>query len=294
MPSHRDMDMGQSWGHQGCPQSRCHPCHPHSIPGSAVCAFYLADVERAFEGHFAEPRGAGGAWPPVPEERVPRPRYSSPCWVPGVRTRTLSPCWLCHRPGCCAGMGSATAIVTSGDFPDETLAFAKEHPLLHGAVAPAGGRPLFTRTGTRCPGTGRVGLGTRGGGHCARCRGKGAPGPAGAVGWGGCSCKRARGPGVQVCEMLGEGTRQRARACKTLVGGQARLVQGCVSPPQCGGIRGHGVRACKGLHGPTRGFCVAQADPAGGGCGRGATGEPHRALPGCRGRAGAEGPGSHA
>ncbi|XP_066842051.1 semaphorin-6C isoform X1 [Anser cygnoides] len=99
---------------------------PNSIPGSAVCAFYLADVERAFEGHFAEPRGAAGAWPPVPEERVPRP-----------------------RPGCCAGMGPATAIVTSGDFPDETLAFAKEHPLLHGAVAPAGGRPLFTRTGTR-------------------------------------------------------------------------------------------------------------------------------------------------
>ncbi|NWZ28611.1 SEM6C protein, partial [Asarcornis scutulata] len=133
----------------GRPASWCHPCHPHSIPGSAVCAFYLADVERAFEGHFAEPRGAAGAWLPVPEERVPRPRYSSPRWVPGACTRTLSPCWLCHRPGCCAGMGSATAIVTSGDFPDETLAFAKEHPLLHGTVAPAGGRPLFTRTGTR-------------------------------------------------------------------------------------------------------------------------------------------------
>lgn len=97
------------------------------------------------------------------------------------------------------------------------------------------------------------------------------------------------------CEMLGEGTRQRARACKTLVGGQVRLVQGCVSPPpRCGGIRGHGVKACKGLHGPTRGFRVAQADSAGSGCGRGAAGEPHRALPGCRGRAGAEGPGSHA
>ncbi|NXT00067.1 SEM6C protein, partial [Jacana jacana] len=96
------------------------------IPGSAVCAFYLADVERAFEGPFAEPRGATGAWTPVPEDRVPRP-----------------------RPGCCAGMGPAAGIVTSGDFPDETLSFAKEHPLLHGAVAPAGGRPLFTRTGTR-------------------------------------------------------------------------------------------------------------------------------------------------
>ncbi|NXQ18396.1 SEM6C protein, partial [Peucedramus taeniatus] len=94
------------------------------IPGSAVCAFYLADVERSFEGPFAEPRGA--TWTPVPEERVPQP-----------------------RPGCCAGMGPAAGVVTSGDFPDETLVFAKEHPLLHGAVGPAGGRPLFTRTGAR-------------------------------------------------------------------------------------------------------------------------------------------------
>ncbi|NXY24936.1 SEM6C protein, partial [Atrichornis clamosus] len=94
------------------------------IPGSAVCAFYLADVERSFEGPFAEPRGA--TWTPVPEDRVPQP-----------------------RPGCCAGMGPATGVVTSGDFPDETLVFAKEHPLLHGAVGPASGRPLFTHTGTR-------------------------------------------------------------------------------------------------------------------------------------------------
>ncbi|NWU38758.1 SEM6C protein, partial [Hylia prasina] len=97
---------------------------PNSIPGSAVCAFYLADVERSFEGPFAEPRGA--TWTPVPEDRVPQP-----------------------RPGCCAGMGPAAGVVTSGDFPDETLLFAKEHPLLHGAVGPAGGRPLFTHTGTR-------------------------------------------------------------------------------------------------------------------------------------------------
>ncbi|NWV91431.1 SEM6C protein, partial [Machaerirhynchus nigripectus] len=95
-----------------------------TIPGSAVCAFYLADVERSFEGPFAESRGA--TWTPVPEDRVPQP-----------------------RPGCCAGMGPAAGVVTSGDFPDETLVFAKEHPLLHGAVGPAGGRPLFTRTGTR-------------------------------------------------------------------------------------------------------------------------------------------------
>ncbi|XP_069734578.1 semaphorin-6C [Phaenicophaeus curvirostris] len=97
---------------------------PNSIPGSAVCAFYLADVERAFEGAFAESRGA--VWAPVPEERVPRP-----------------------RPGCCAGMASAAGIATSAELPDETLAFAKEHPLLHRALAPAGHRPLFTHTGPR-------------------------------------------------------------------------------------------------------------------------------------------------
>lgn len=109
MPSHRDMDTkgtlgerGKSWGHQGCPQSRCHPCHRHSIPGSAVCAFYLADVERAFEGHFAEPRGAAGAWPPVPEERVPRPRYSSPhpAGSPG-RVRGA-----CPHAGCATGLAA--------------------------------------------------------------------------------------------------------------------------------------------------------------------------------------------
>ncbi|XP_025934913.1 semaphorin-6C [Apteryx rowi] len=107
----------------------------NSIPGSAVCAFYLADVERAFEGRFQEQRGPDGAWTPVPEERVPRPR---------VLTVAVS-----RRPGCCAGAGSAAAFGSSSDFPDETLAFAKAHPLLRDAVAPATGRPLFTRTGSR-------------------------------------------------------------------------------------------------------------------------------------------------
>lgn len=181
-------------GDRGVPSASATP-RRCSIPGSAVCAFYLADVERAFEGPFAEPRGATGTWVPVPEDRVPRPRYPSPdtlvthpesppeLWWPlprrgphprvptpgsprrgphaGVPTPT-SPRWPCRRPGCCAGTGAAAAIATSGDFPDETLTFAKEHPLLHGAVAPAGGRPLFTRTGARCtPGRKRGGRGDR-------------------------------------------------------------------------------------------------------------------------------------
>ncbi|NXJ85584.1 SEM6C protein, partial [Trogon melanurus] len=139
---------GRSAGTPSVPPSSC-----RSIPGSAVCAFYLADVERAFEGPFAEPRGVTGTWTPVPEDRVPRPRYPPQPGPSGLSPAPWGvprcPHGLCRRPGCCAGMGPAAGVVTSGDFPDETLAFAKEHPLLHGAVAPAGGRPLFTRTGTR-------------------------------------------------------------------------------------------------------------------------------------------------
>lgn len=74
--THRETEHGDTAGTQRSPGQtkaflsppRCH----HSIPGSAVCAFYLADVERSFEGPFAEPRGA--TWTPVPEDRVPQPR----------------------------------------------------------------------------------------------------------------------------------------------------------------------------------------------------------------------------
>lgn len=46
-----------------------------SIPGSAVCAFYLDDIEHGFEGKFKEQRSLDGAWTPVSEDRVPSPRY---------------------------------------------------------------------------------------------------------------------------------------------------------------------------------------------------------------------------
>ncbi|KAL9823227.1 LOW QUALITY PROTEIN: semaphorin-6C [Geothlypis trichas] len=100
---------GGARSHQRPPCPLC--CH-RSIPGSAG-AFYLADVERSFEGPFAEPRGT--TWSPVPE------------------TGSLSPAGLLCR------MGAAAGIVT-WDFPDE-IVFAKEHPLLQ-SRGPAGGGPL--------------------------------------------------------------------------------------------------------------------------------------------------------
>ncbi|XP_036046246.1 semaphorin-6C isoform X1 [Onychomys torridus] len=95
----------------------------NSIPGSAVCAFYLDDIERGFEGKFKEQRSLDGAWAPVSEDRVPSP-----------------------RPGSCAGVGGAALFSSSQDLPDDVLLFIKAHPLLDPAVPPATHQPLLTLT----------------------------------------------------------------------------------------------------------------------------------------------------
>lgn len=46
-----------------------------SIPGSAVCIFYMEDVEQVFSGKFKEQRSSDLSWTPVPDEQVPRPRW---------------------------------------------------------------------------------------------------------------------------------------------------------------------------------------------------------------------------
>ncbi|XP_058395079.1 semaphorin-6C isoform X3 [Diceros bicornis minor] len=95
----------------------------NSIPGSAVCAFYLDDIERGFEGKFKEQRSLDGAWTPVSEDRVPSP-----------------------RPGSCAGVGVAALFPSSRDLPDDVLTFIKAHPLLDPTVPPATHQPLLTLT----------------------------------------------------------------------------------------------------------------------------------------------------
>ncbi|KAM8735070.1 sema domain, transmembrane domain (TM), and cytoplasmic domain, (semaphorin) 6C isoform 2-T5 [Acanthopagrus schlegelii] len=98
----------------------------NSITGSAVCAFYMDDIEKAFSGKFKEQRNSESAWTPVPEEQVPKP-----------------------RPGCCAGEGSAAAFKSSTTFPDDTLTFIKSYPLMDESVPSVNDRPYFTRTTSR-------------------------------------------------------------------------------------------------------------------------------------------------
>ncbi|XP_047460669.1 semaphorin-6D-like isoform X2 [Mugil cephalus] len=98
----------------------------NSIPGSAVCAFYMDDIEKVFNGKFKEQRTSDSSWTPVPEEQVPRP-----------------------RPGTCAGDGPASDFKSSVQFPDEMLTFIKSYPLMDEAVPSVNDRPFFTRTSSR-------------------------------------------------------------------------------------------------------------------------------------------------
>ncbi|XP_054626094.1 sema domain, transmembrane domain (TM), and cytoplasmic domain, (semaphorin) 6D, like isoform X4 [Dunckerocampus dactyliophorus] len=98
----------------------------NSIPGSAVCAFSMADIEKVFHGRFKEQKTADSIWTPFPEEKLPKP-----------------------RPGCCAGHGPAASFKSSIEFPDETLQFIKSHPLMDTAVPSIGDEPWYTKTRVR-------------------------------------------------------------------------------------------------------------------------------------------------
>ncbi|KAM8876944.1 semaphorin-6D isoform 2-T3 [Synchiropus picturatus] len=98
----------------------------NSIPGSAVCAFSMADIEKVFMGRFKEQKTADSVWTPFPEDKLPSP-----------------------RPGCCAGQGSASSISSSVGFPDATLQFIKSHPLMDASVPSIGDEPWYTKTRVR-------------------------------------------------------------------------------------------------------------------------------------------------
>ncbi|XP_061623667.1 semaphorin-6A isoform X3 [Phyllopteryx taeniolatus] len=98
----------------------------NSIPGSAVCAYDMAEVANAFTGRFKEQKSSDSTWTPFPEERVPKP-----------------------RPGDCAGSPAMERYKVSNEFPDDTLNFIKMHPLMDEAVPSIANRPWFLKTMVR-------------------------------------------------------------------------------------------------------------------------------------------------
>ncbi|KAM3868333.1 semaphorin-6A [Diretmus argenteus] len=98
----------------------------NSIPGSAVCAYDMAEVANTFTGRFKEQKSPDSTWTPFPEDKVPKP-----------------------RPGSCAGTPSMERYKVSNEFPDDTLNFIKMHPLMDEAVPSIANRPWFLKTMVR-------------------------------------------------------------------------------------------------------------------------------------------------
>lgn len=86
----------------------------NSIPGSAVCAFYIDDIMDAFEGRFKSQKDSTSNWLPIPMENVPEP-----------------------RPGKC--------VDDSRTLPTMSVNFIKTHTLMETSVPSMHGRPLLTR-----------------------------------------------------------------------------------------------------------------------------------------------------
>ncbi|KAK7912586.1 hypothetical protein WMY93_012797 [Mugilogobius chulae] len=97
----------------------------NSIPGSAVCAFSMADIEKVFLGRFKEQKTPDSVWTPFPDEKLPKP-----------------------RPGCCAGHGPAASLKSS--WSSRRDAAVHKVPPAHGhgrAIHP--GRAVVHKTRVR-------------------------------------------------------------------------------------------------------------------------------------------------
>lgn len=70
----------------------------HSIPGSAVCAFSMADIEKVFWGRFKEQKTQDSVWTPFSEEKLPKPRYKALSLFNGKQVALASAAgYLLHR-----------------------------------------------------------------------------------------------------------------------------------------------------------------------------------------------------
>ncbi|XP_037082260.1 semaphorin-1A-like [Pollicipes pollicipes] len=90
----------------------------NSIPGSAICAFRMADIVETFNGAFKHQQDMNSNWLPLQNSQVPQP-----------------------RPGLC--------VSDSRRLSDVHLNFIQSHPLMDAAVPALHGRPLLVSTSLR-------------------------------------------------------------------------------------------------------------------------------------------------
>ncbi|KAJ7305233.1 hypothetical protein JRQ81_011144 [Phrynocephalus forsythii] len=95
------------------------------IDVSAVCQYQILDVQKVFDGPYKEYSEIAQKWVRyMDKEPVPRPGACITNW---------------HRHN---------GFTSSLELPDNTLNFAKKHPLMDKVVAPQGNRPLLVKKDT--------------------------------------------------------------------------------------------------------------------------------------------------
>ncbi|PIO34554.1 hypothetical protein AB205_0010190, partial [Aquarana catesbeiana] len=91
---------------------------------SAVCQYSIQDIQRVFDGSYKEYHEQAKKWGPY-SDSVPSPRPGS----------------------CITDFHRRHGVSSSLELPDNTLNFAKTHPLMDDSVQPVHGRPLLVRKG---------------------------------------------------------------------------------------------------------------------------------------------------
>ncbi|XP_028584602.2 semaphorin-3E isoform X1 [Podarcis muralis] len=90
--------------------------------GYAICVYHMASIRAAFNGPYAHKEGPEYHWS-VYEGKVPYP-----------------------RPGSCASKVNGGLYVSTKDYPDEAIRFARSHPLMYQSVRPVHKRPVLVKT----------------------------------------------------------------------------------------------------------------------------------------------------
>ncbi|KAM8973952.1 semaphorin-3E [Pelodytes ibericus] len=89
--------------------------------GYAICVYHMNSIREAFNGPYAHKEGPEYHWS-MYEGKVPYP-----------------------RPGTCTSKVNGGHYGTTKDYPDETLRFARSHPLMYESIKPVHRKPILVK-----------------------------------------------------------------------------------------------------------------------------------------------------
>jgi len=114
---------------------------------SAICRYHILEVKKAFDGPYKEYREQAQKWGRYLDE-VPSPRpgaVSAGAGMGKVGAGSVRAPDGALRPQCITDWHRQNGFASSLELPDNTLNFAKKHPLMDEPILPHRGRPLLLK-----------------------------------------------------------------------------------------------------------------------------------------------------